>query len=184
MMKKKFLLTITIILSFLPGSIYCQNNNWNTYNSRHEFSIMYPDNWYLDSTIENYDVLAQANKQRGNHFCITSYDMNNLKNPGLPLDNNEIKIEIWIILDEYLDEFPWIPSPDKIINDEQILLAQGKARRILFSLSDNLKDYLTLDIYYETSAFFVKFSCYPFDSQYMSIFDEIVKTFKLVYSKF
>jgi hypothetical protein len=181
-MKKNILSAIIIILSFLPGSIYCQDNNdWNIYISRHGFSIMYPDNWYLDSSIENYDILTLANEQGGNHFCITSYDMNNVKNPGLPLNSNEIKIEIWIILNDYLDKFPWIPPSDKIIRDQKISLPDGNARRILFSLSDNLKDYLTLDIYYETSVFFVKFSCYPYDSQYTSYFDEIIKTFRLVY---
>ena len=181
-MKYSYLLTITIILSFLPGTIYCQNNNdWNIYNSKHGFSIMYPNNWYLDSSIESYDFLAQANEQGGNHFCITSYDTNNVKNPGIPINTEEIKIEIWIIIDEYLDKFPWIPTSYQIIDDEKILLHDGNARRILFSLSDNLKDYLTLDIYYETSAFCVKFSCYPYDSQYTLLFDEIVKTFRLVY---
>ncbi|NIO19256.1 MAG: hypothetical protein GTN76_00535, partial [Candidatus Aenigmarchaeota archaeon] len=43
------------------------------YKSKHKFSIKYPKAWRLETQIEDYESLEEAEKEGGNYFAVMSY---------------------------------------------------------------------------------------------------------------
>ena len=74
---------------------------WQTYSSKHGFSVKYPENWRLEAFLEQQDEIGTAQSAGTNYFQIYSYPSENSYNPSEPVPSNELKIEVWIKEENY-----------------------------------------------------------------------------------
>lgn len=179
---KKYPLIIIIFFIFIFG---CTDNNVtntskeNRYISKHKFEITYPKNWHLQSHIESYDDLDVAIEEYQNNFYIFSYN----QEEGLPgnLTINNLKIVVHIFNNISLDIDEWIYKKDgfedkNIVSINEINMEKGIAKEVIWESEDKSERQIT--IFYKEGADGAIFIAYPFNSNLVDNFYQIMKSFK------
>ena len=173
-MKRKQLVFISIIISLLCYS----NLNANKYSSNFGFSIIYPNNWYLYSHLDDYKTLKEAQEAGGNYFHITNYNPDTA--PGTSeFRENDIKIAIYFykLNNKSIDN--WIKvqcknNESKILSKTKVLLGNKSFFKILTVSGD--AEYTIF--YYSNGKHIAEFVFYPPYTKQLNKIIDIIKTFE------
>lgn len=151
--------------------------SWKTYTSlKAKFSIKYPENWRVESTVDNYSTVAEAEQAGGNHFAIWSFQ-NEYKYGVRPIPQNELKIEanLYSNFTKTLEE--WIKEQQNIIKTEDILINGKTAKKIWQNFNSGPNPGQVLSVLYIEGNNAVQLYSWPYNTTYSEEFDAVVKSF-------
>lgn len=147
----------------------------NTYKSVHGFSIDYPQGWHMETYMEIYKTLGEAERTGGNFFRITSYPENDAsgQSPNI-FSRDQMRVEGWIYPGYNGTLAELITGTRNVTRLENFKIDGNKAKKV-WRLSDNpgaLGDQHVLSIYYVDKKKKVIFTCYP---TYSTLLNECYK---------
>jgi len=163
MIKRIIIIVLILFSTFIFASDVA---DYKMYISKYNFKLYFPDNWRISD-------------ESGTWFAIYSYTEESVKNPGLPVGSNELKIECYLrtktksSINELLNRY------QNIIKKETIEMDNGKIA-IEILREDEMVDCILSIMYYDgfKEAFF---NCWPYNSKYVNDFYEVVKSFSFIY---
>jgi len=151
-----------------------------TYKSRHGFSIEYPKGWRLETYMEGYGSLEEAEKDGGNYFAIMSYGEDDPRMEGFhyfPADT--LKVEVWVFPD-YRDTLArMITNAKGVTRIDDFEIDGKKAKKVWQSVDEEAPEAGEIySIYFVDGGMRVIFTCYPEYTSMTDRFEEIAASFK------
>lgn len=144
------------------------------YKSRHGFSIGYPKGWRLETHMEGYGSLEDADKDGGNYFAIMSYQEDDPRMDGFhyfPADT--LKVEVWVFPD-YKDSLAkMITNTKGVTRIDDFTIGGKKAKKVWQAVDEEEPEAGEIySIYFVDGGKKVIFTSYP---EYTSMTDEFEK---------
>ncbi|MEQ9618968.1 MAG: hypothetical protein RIG61_07310 [Deltaproteobacteria bacterium] len=150
------------------------------YKSRHGFSIKYPETWRLETQVELYESLDEAEKEGGNYFAVMSYQEDEPRMKGFhyfPADT--LKIEAWIFPDYGNSLAELITETKGIARIDDFEIGGKKAKKVWQVIEEGmLEGEEVYSIYFVDGGKKVIFTCYPNYTRLTDKFEEVVGSFR------
>ncbi len=151
-----------------------------TYESRHGFSIEYPEGWGLVTYMEEYKTLKEAEKDAGNYFSIQSYKDDDPRIRSyhyFPADT--LKIEAWVYPDYGGTLAELITQTKDITRIDDFTIGGKKAKKVWQKVGEGVDAGDEIySIYFVDAGKRAIFTCYPVYSSLTNKFEEIVGSFR------
>ncbi len=179
-MRYKNLTTIFILLALImsgPVSALAEN----TYKSEHGFAIDYPEGWHLETYMDIYKTLREAERVGGNFFRITSYPKDDARadSPNL-FSRDMLRVDGWVYPHYKGTLGKLITQTRNVTKLENFTIDGKKAKKVWRRAEDesSLGDDQVLSIYFVDKDKKVIFTCYPSYSSLLQECYEIVGSFR------
>ncbi len=180
----------TILLLTLTGLSYAEKGKekkgekkespTRTYQSRHGFKIDFPKSWRLETLMEGYESLDQAEKDGGNYFTILSYQEDDPRMKGFhffPADS--LKIEVWVFPDYNNSLAQLITETKGITKIEDFSIDGKKAKKVRQKIDPEMLDEGEVySIYFVDGGKKVIFTRYPEYTSMGDKFEKVVESFR------
>jgi hypothetical protein len=157
-----------------------QNSQTKTYKSKHGFSISYPDDWRLETYMEEYGDLRAAEKDAGNYFDILSYQEDDPRMNSyhyFPADT--LKIEAWVFPNYGGTLAEMITQAKGITKIDDFTIGGKKAKKVWQRVEEGVDEGDEIySIYFVDSGKKAIFTCYPTYTSLKGQFEEIVGSFR------
>ena len=171
--------TVASLFLVLAAALYAQAEA--TYESEHGFKIEYPQGWHLETFMDIYKSLREAERVGGNFFRITSYPPNDPRADSPRLFSRDmLRIDVWVYpgYNGTLGEL--VTQTRGVSRLENIMIDGKKAKKVWREAEDSatLGDDKVLSIYYVNNKNKVIFVCLPTYSSLLDKCDEVAKSFR------
>ena len=157
-----------------------QNPQTKTYKSKHGFSIDYPDDWRLETYMEDYESLRAAEKDAGNYFSIMSYQEDDPRIKSyhyFPADT--LKIEVWVFPNYGGTLAEMITQTKGITKIDDFTIGGKKAKKVWQRVAEGVDEGDEIySIYFVDAGKKAIFTCYPIYTSLTGQFEEIVGSFR------
>lgn len=157
-----------------------KRNSPEIYKSKHGFSIKYPEAWRLETQIEDYESLEEAEKEGGNYFAVMSYQEDDPRMRGyhyFPTDT--LKIEAWIFPNYRKSLAELITETKGIDRIDDFEIGGKKAKKVWQVIDEGmLEGEEVFSIYFVDEEKKVVFTCYPNYTGLTDKFEEVVGSFR------
>lgn len=166
-------LTLTILMvPVITGPLWAEDK---TYESIHGFKIDYPGSWHMETYMEIYSTLGEAERTGGNFFRIKSYTQDDATghSPNI-FSRDQMRVEGWIY-PGYNGTLAELITGTKNVTKLEDFTIDGKKAKKVWRLSENpgaLGDQHVLSIYFVDKKKKVIFTCYP---TYSTLLNECYK---------
>jgi hypothetical protein len=151
-----------------------------TYESRHGFSIEYPEGWQLVTYMEEYKTLGEAEKDAGNYLSIQSYrdDDPRIKSYHyFPADTLKIEARIFPGYGGTLAEL--VTQTKDITRIDDFTIGGKKAKKVWQKVGEGIDEGEEIySIYFVDGGMRAIFTCYPVYTSLTKQFEEIVGSFR------
>ena len=153
----------------------------NTYESKHGFKIDYPQGWHVETFMDIYKTLRDAERVGGNFFQITSYPADDAQSDSqymFPRDT--LRVDGWVYPGYNGTLGQLITQTRDVTKLENFTIDGKKAKKVWRKTGDgsSLGDDQVLSIYFVDDGKKVIFICHPLYSSLMDMCDEIVGSFR------
>lgn len=151
-----------------------------TYESRHGFKVDYPEGWRLETQMEGYGSLEDADRDGGNYFAIMSYGQDDPRMEGFhyfPADT--LKVEVWVF-PNYKDTLAkMITNAKGVTRIDDFTIDGKKAKKVWQSVDEEAPEAGEIySIYFVDDGKRVIFMCYPEYTSMTDKFEEIAASFR------
>lgn len=157
-----------------------RNNSTITYKSRHGFKIDFPKSWRLETRMEGYESLDEAEKDGGNYFSIMSYQDDDPRMKGFhffPADT--LKIDVWVFPDYRKSLAELITETKGITKIDDFTIGGKKAKKVWQRIDPEMLDEGEVhSIYFVDGGKKVIFTSYPEYTNMGEQFEEVVESFR------
>lgn len=157
-----------------------QDNSTITYRSRHGFKIDFPKSWRLETHMEEYESLGEAEKGGGNYFSIMSYQEDDPRIKGFhffPADT--VKIDVWVFTEYDKSLAELITETKGITKIDDFTIGGKKAKKVWQRIDPEMLDEGEVhSIYFVDQGKKVIFTSYPEYTSMREQFEEVVGSFR------
>jgi hypothetical protein len=153
----------------------------NSYESEHGFKIDYPEGWYLETFMDIYKTLREAERVGGNFFQITSYPAEGARSESQHLFSRDtLRIDGWVYPGYNGTLGQLITQTKNVTKLENFTIDGKKAKKVWMKAEDSgsFGEDEVLSIYFVDEGKKVIFVCYPLYSSLMDKCDEIIGSFR------
>jgi len=148
------------------------------YQSKHGFSLKYPQDWYIDiEPLEKYDSIGEATKVGANHFNIVNFDTS--ERHGAPLTSPDVKLEGSVEWGNTQTISEKIENVEDIISYSEIQTSGGLGIKISKKEYTHSDQSLTYYIPHKNMA--LTLVCYPYDTEHLHQIEGIIRSIKFSY---
>ena len=150
------------------------------YKSKHKFSIKYPEAWRLETQVEDYESLEEAEKEGGNYFAVMSYQEDDPRMKGyhyFPADT--LKIEAWVFPNYGRSLAELITETKGLDRIDDFEIGGKKAKKVWQVIDEGmLEGEEVFSIYFVDKGKKVIFTCYPNYTRLTDKFEGVVGSFR------
>ncbi|MEK7605203.1 MAG: hypothetical protein AAB478_01630 [Patescibacteria group bacterium] len=166
---------IFLSLEFTNPDEAVDTSNWKTYSPPDKyFSVKYPANWIIESNLEKYPSIQDAEEVSGNHFSVWSTDQSKLGSQSVPSDELKVEANVYTNITQSLDN--WAKAANgEILKSENITINSKSAKKVW---RKDVLGFQHLSIYYKDGNKGLSIDSWPYNSIYSKEFDAIAKSFK------